>query len=181
MQFCNCLNALETIEIYSLALETLIALIGVALALYVFIYQKKQDKKDRTSSDLLNSSTVRLSWFKELIVLPNIDLLNSGFENILESLEKASNSESNRSEILIELKESCYKIRIDFIDLLNITDKQIGRQTQNEMDTMLDDISTVLSDQGINLDHPPTFKKRIVDRVKYCRNNILKTIFSFKG
>ena len=55
--------------------QVIIAIANLFLAGYILIYQIRKDRKTDNETARLNEQNIKLQWFKELIVQPNIDII----------------------------------------------------------------------------------------------------------
>jgi hypothetical protein len=131
------------------------------------------------------NKSIRLSWFRELVILPHWKDVKKFYDEdaikICEKLKAANLTPTQKSEILDELKTSAAMVRRNFIDSLLPVNKKIYNGVKGSLDTMVDNITNIAMDDGINLSHPPAFQKHISSKINYAKNNTIGIIYSFKG
>lgn len=162
----------------------LIALFNIIYTVYFFSYQKKKDREAELKREKLKTQNVTLSWFKELIIKPQWINVEKYFEKILnesEGFNQKDLSQSQKKEILEDIKHHTSNIRKSFVDTLQAVDKQLYEKVRNNMDNLIDGIAEDIFNEGINLNHRNTFEDKIHNKIIYSRNDLINLIFSYKG
>lgn len=160
------------------------AIAGFALAFYVFVYQRKKDSVDRNDRIIETTKNIRIDWFKTTIVQPNLTYLYDFYKQLhLTStrLTVANLSLTDKSLVIEEIKNSCYEFRQLFIDLTGAVDSSIQTRIQQNIDRLLDEITTVVFDQGVNLFHIPAFNDKIEKPINTSKNDLFTILFSYQG
>lgn len=173
-----------TISDFSDIAQIFIAIVNVVLLIYTFTYTRNKDNKDTYRNLRLQDQNIKLQWFKELIVQPNFSKVLKFYEDIQETSEKllAENlSDQSKIEIADEIKQQQSTLRKSFVDTLRIADPKLERLVKLNLDTLIGNLTISIFDKGINLSHPPAFEKEISSKIIYSKNDLISTIYSFKG
>ncbi len=173
----------------------IIAAISLGLAYYIFIYRKNKDRADDASQNKkeqinkidaakLQEQNIRLQWFKELIIQPNLDQINS-FYTQLHSLENRIESISLTEEQKIELasfiKTEQSNLRKSFVDVLLGVNPSLYQEVIDNLDNLIDGITNVIFNDGFNLTHKTTFEREIATKISNSRNDLIRMIYNYKG
>lgn len=164
--------------------QVIIAAANLFLAGYVIFYQIKRDKKSDSSTALLNEQNIKLQWFKELIVQPNIEGINNFYQNL--SLLR---NRITTNDISIEQKETINDIvkaelsiiRKSFVDVLIQIDKKFGDKIMANLDELVDNITNAIFNDELKLAMPSVYEKEIGARIAYSKNNLLSLLYNYKG
>ncbi|OFY84531.1 MAG: hypothetical protein A3F72_14090 [Bacteroidetes bacterium RIFCSPLOWO2_12_FULL_35_15] len=162
----------------------IIAVVNLSLAYYIFIYQRNKDKNDKIETLTLQEQNIRLQWFKELIVQPHLNDINS-FYIQLHSIENRFTSrtisDDEKIEIITFIKSEQSKLRKTFGDVLLGVNPKLHIEVKTNLDNLIDSITNVIFNDGLNLNHKPTFDKEIGTFITYSRNDLISKIYSYKG
>jgi len=172
------------LEVVSVIAEVIIASIGLVLALYIFVYQKKKDYNDWSNAEIIRKRTNRLEWFKTLVINPKIDFVEKTFDRIIrisDNFSSTSIDEGNNSQHLDAIKEALFIFRVDFIDRISVGSPKISENVKNLIDELLDNITTIVVDEGTNLSHKPTREKKILNEIRHTKNQIIGLVFDYDG
>ncbi len=172
-----------------------IAATSFGLAYYVFVYQKNKDKKerdvrqkkekeDKIEASKLQEQNIRLQWFKELIIQPHLSLINE-FYNQLHTLDAKITTttldEQQKIEIIDFVKGQQAILRKSFVDVLLGVNPLLYDEVITNLDTLTDNITNVIFNNGLNLTNKATFDKEIGTKITYSRNDLISKIYNFKG
>lgn len=151
---------------------------------YLLFYQKKKDKREENNTAKLNEQNIRLQWFKELIVQPNISHLTAFFEN-LESIKKKIDSDAMDEDKIISLNrfinDEASKFRVKFYDIMLKVNEDLYKQIKKEVEDLVTKLTTTISDDEHKLTNAKTFEREIQEPIKYSKHNIIALIYSYKG
>lgn len=172
-----------------------IAGFSLFLAYYIFVYQKSKDKIDKAEIarkeqeakiDALNlqEQNIRLQWFKELIVQPHLNEINQFYSNlhsIEHKLSVASISEELKIDVAAFIKSEQAKLRKTFIDVLRAVNPHLHSEIKTNLDSLIDNITNAIFNQGLNLNNKATFDKEIGSLISYSHNDLVSKIYNYKG
>lgn len=171
------------IECFTIELNTLDTLVKVAnvivgattllLGFYVFVYQRKKEKKDR-----------KIQWLKDLIIEPRIELITNFFDevsSIKNQIKSNDLNEEEKIEVLNEVKKSASNFRKDFLMLIQPLTPNLFDEIQNSIDTLTDNITNAIGNDELKLCNDKTFNREIGDKIQKSYRFILQTIFEYDG
>jgi hypothetical protein len=187
-------NSWQVSDIADIA-SIIIAIVNLFLAGYIFIYQRDKDNIDsakqlqkeidaKKEAIRLQEQNIRLQWFKELIIQPHISEINLFYTNLY-SIEAKLNVNPITDDLKIETSEFVKAngsiLRKSFIDILHSVSPQVHSDIKNNIDDLIDQITTKIIDAGLNLNDKPTFDREIGSLISYSHNDLISKIYSYKG
>ena len=163
----------------------IIAGVNVFLAYYIFVYKRTKDKADKIEALTLQEQNIRLQWFKELVIQPHLADIYS-FYAYLHRTENSFTattpiSEPEKIAIVDSIKEQQSKIRKSFVDVLRGVNPQIYNGVKNNLDKLIDDITTAIFNDNLKINDKATFDKEIGSLISYSRNDLISKIYNYKG
>jgi len=191
---CNIDKSWQVSDIAEIA-SIIIAIVNLFLAGYIFIYQRKKDKRDsvkqlqkeidaKKEAISLQEQNIRLQWFKELIIQPHISEINFFYTNLY-SIQAKLNVKTITDDLKIEtseiVKANAALLRKSFIDILHCVSPQVHSAIKHNIDDLIDKITTKIIDAGLNLNDKPTFDREIGSLISYSHNDLISQIYSYKG
>ncbi len=156
--------------------EAFVALFNLGLVIYFFVNERRKSQKQEDNN-------IKLQWFKELIVLPNLEKIYGFYNKVISHANLLSNStitEESKSSLIESIKIEQTSFRRSTIELIRIVDPEMAKRIINSLDSMTDGITEKVFDEGINLSHKPTYEKEILARIYLSREEFLKEIYNFK-
>ena len=165
-------------------LRTIVSITNLLIVVYVFTYTRNKDKNEIKRNQKLEDQKITLQWFKELILQPNLPAINQFYDNItiiLNKLPHAGIQNMDLIKISRDVKAEQAKIRKSFVDLLRIADFELERSIKANLDNLIGTLDTTIFDKGINFSHLPAFEKEIISKVIYSKNDLISTIYGYKG
>lgn len=149
------------------------AIAGTALALYVFIYQRKQDERSH-----------RLQWFKDLIIDPNKSLIYEFYAQIIEIAKRLGSPQLvdyDKSVILQEFRNECASFRRNFIKLIQSVDSSMEKDLLDDIDRLSDFMTQVAFDPLVNLSDEGIYENTVSLSISRSKNYLLARIFRYDG
>ena len=180
---CDTKSAISLDDISNLS-QVFIALANLFLAGYILFYQIKKDKKTESDTAKLNEQNIKLQWFKELIVQPNMPAIIL-FYNNLTSIE----SRITTNDLSVEQKEDINNfvkneltiLRKSFVDVLLLVDKKFANELLVNLDELIDGITNSIFDDELKLTLPAVYEKKIGSKISYSKNNLVAQLYNYKG
>lgn len=167
-----CIQPFKLSDYASIA-QISIAITNLMLAFYIFVYQKKQ-----------NERVIRLQWFKELIVQPNLKNLHNYYEN-LEQLLSNINSDTLTEDEIVDLNRQINDLtktfRVTFWDAILHIDKDLYNKIKGNVEELVSKLTTTISDDENKLTNSKTRDRAILDPIRYSRNTVLAMIYQYNG
>lgn len=164
--------------------NVVIALVNIALAYYIFFYQKQKDQESKIASSKLQEQNIRLQWFKELIIQPHLGDINTFYVELhkLQGMITSNTlSEEKKIELSDFIKEKQAGLRKKFVDVLHGVHPQLYNDVIDNLDNLTDTLTTAIFNDGLNLTHSPTYEKEIGVKIMYSRNDLISKIYNYKG
>lgn len=185
---CCCLNVAkdESTSLSDMAdwSQVLIALVNLFLAGYVIFYQIKKDKKSENDTAKLNEQNIKLQWFKELVVQPNMKEIIEFYHN-LNTIDSKINSndltDEEKEDINEFVKSELSKLRKSFVDVLFLIDKNFAEQLMTNLDELIDGITNSIFNDELKLKNPVVYEKNIGSKISISKNKVLAQLYNYKG
>ncbi len=180
---CNCQTAFTLSDVSDLS-QVVIAVANLFLAGYVVFYQIRKDKKTDNETALLNEQNIKLQWFKELIVQPNMEILSSFYSNLHTIKEKINSNDltiEEKEDINNFVKSELKKLRISFVDVLLLVDKKFADKLLKNLDELIDSITNSIFDDELKLKNSAVYEKNIGSKISYSKNNLIAQLYNYKG
>lgn len=175
----------ENIEKISSVANVIITLLALALTYYVFVYQKNKDKKDTEEQKIKDNRDKKIQWFKELIILPRLDKIDSTFKKIEEKLKEeidCSDLEQNKKDVLIShIKNEAATFRKDFLVLIQQIEPSLYKLMQTYLDELVDKLTEAIYNDELKLNNNQTFEREVNQNIQGAYGKILNAIFDYKG
>jgi len=179
-----CYDSGWTISDLSDVANVIIALVNIALAYYIFFYQKQKDQESKIESSRLQEQNIRLQWFKELVIQPHLSDINT-FYTELHTLEgkimTVTLSEDQKIDLIGFVKLKQVELRKVFIDVLRGVNPQLYLDAIKNIDDLTDAITIAIFNDGLNLTHKPTYEIEIGSKITYSRNDLISKVYNYKG
>jgi len=169
---------------FSNVAQVVIALVNIFLAYYIIKYQRKKDRESEKRAVEIQDQSIKLQWFKELIIQPNLDTINSFYSNLHELKVKFKNgplSEEIKEKINNKMKLEQSNLRKSFVELLSSVDSKLGSCTITNLDHLIDNATEVLFSPVIVINSPEDFDKHIGSKISESRNELFLIIYNYKG
>lgn len=161
-----------------------IALLTFVLAFYVFIYQKNNNTKSSKAVEEMRKKTIKIEWFKEIIVQPKINNVFTYYEKISSIKNRFTSSDINEEElveIINYLKKEQSILRKSFLDLIqNINTSLYVTLTEN-LDNLTGELSTTISNNELKLNNDITYEREINVKIRDSYSQFLSSIINYCG
>lgn len=158
-----------------------IATITVGLGIYVFVYQRKKDRKDQEIILSQIKSATKLEMFKLLIIEPNVNNLHTFFTNLNSSFQTLKGARINSvliNQAQTDLDTHCNDFEESFIKLLDGIDHQFYLSVIATMDVLRDGVSVQISNLPINSLGDIS---NIEDLFFEFKTNFIKSLYNFNS
>lgn len=182
--FCCHPDPASFLKDLALISQVVIALASLSLAGYVLLYQIRKDKKLDFQTAKLNEQNIKLQWFKELIVQPNMALIEEFYSNLHTIKDKINSNEltiDESEDINNFVKAELVKLRKSFVDVLQLIDKKFSDQLLENLDELIDGITNAIFNEELKLKNPSVYEKHIGAKISYSKNNLYAQLYNYKG
>lgn len=170
---CCCAENPDTLTTISDISSIITAVLGLGLAAYVFIYERRKARQDH-----------KLQWFKELIIAPNTDDIYKFFDtinNIVDRLKSPNLNDNDKSLILVEYRSECASLRRNVLQLLGTVDIKMEEHILKSLDDFSDSLSELVFDPNINLSDSATFDNYVTIPITHVKNFFFMRVFRYQG
>ena len=164
--------------------QVAIAIANIFLAGYIFLYQRKKDNEQQFQTALLNEQNIKLQWFKELVVQPNLPIINNFYLHLNTLKEKITSNdltETDKEAINFFVKEELSIIRKTFVDALLQIDKSFSEKVLTNLDELVDGITDAIFNDELKLAIPHIYEKHVGTKISYSHNNLIALLYNYKG
>lgn len=164
--------------------QVVIAFANLVLAGYVIFYQIGKDKKTDNDTAKLNEQNIKLQWFKELIVQPNmVEIMN--FYSNLNTIDTKINSndltENEKQDINNFVKAELSKLRKSFVDILFLIDKSFADQLMANLDGLVDDITNAIFNDELKLKNFQVYEKNIGSKISISKSKVISQLYNYRS
>ena len=170
-------------EIGSIA-NSVMALLTFVLAYYIFVYQRKKDKKDEIKTLLIQKQTIKLQWFKNIIIEPKIENVFLFYDNIRELKNKINSNElsdDDKMDLLRYIKNEHSIFRKSFLELLRFISPNLFATLYQNISELIDELTNVISDDELKLNNSKTYEREVTTRIQMSYDGFLTQIFNYNG
>lgn len=181
---CNTIPSSTFLSDISAISQVIIAAGSLCLAIYIFFYQFSKDRKIEIESARLNEQNIKLQWFKELIIQPNIEIIVSFYTNLHTIKDKINSNDlttEEKEDINEFVKAELSIIRKSFVDILLHVDKNFATLTLSNLDELVDGITNAIFDDDLKLKNTSVYEKNIGQKISYSKNSLISQIYNYKG
>ena len=166
--------------------DIIIAIVNLLLAFYIFIYQRNKDKKADKETIINSDRTIRLQWFKDIIIQPNFDYFTSSFDKLINhphSFHPIADPLSNNEvdDYIVTLKHNLFQVRRNFVSLLEIVDQNLYKSAIKILDDLLENLTVKLLDSNIDLSIFEQYENIVLKELIASKNKMVKLIYTHKG
>ncbi|HCY68872.1 MAG TPA: hypothetical protein DHV19_01395 [Bacteroides cellulosilyticus] len=151
----------------------LIGLCTLYLAYYVFIYQKKKDKKD-----------TRLQWVKELVINPRFVYVTHFYNSLYGLKDKFKNSDltdQEKIDILDLTKAEFYSFREKFVGLLQFVEPDLYANLCENIEDLIDKLTNVVDNDELKLNLENVYNANFKKHIDKSYEMTIKILFSYDG
>jgi len=180
---CNTANSFSLSDVSDLS-QVLIAIANIFLAGYVLFYQIRKDKKTDNETAKLNEQNIKLQWFKELIVQPNMDTIALFYSNLHSIKDKINSNDltiEEKEDINNFVKAELAKLRKSFVDVMQLVDKKYADLLLKNLDELVDGITNAIFNNELKLKVSSVYEKNIGSKISYSKNNLISQLYNYKG
>lgn len=162
----------------------IIAVLTLFLGFYVFIYQRKKDKQNDIESIANHKKSIRIKWFKDLIIEPKIELLFQFYDNISGIQQKIKSNEleeDDKISLITFIKKEQSVLRKSFLNLIQHINLDLFNEISDNLDKMTDDLTNAISNDEFKLNNNATYEREINSKIQSSYNFVLSKIFNYSG
>jgi hypothetical protein len=164
--------------------QVVIAIASLALAAYIFIYQRRHDSASERATAVLNEQNIRLQWFKELVVQPSMNSINNFYANLhkVKVMIKSDYMQDHEKQDISEfIKKESSKLRKEFIDMLIQLNPKLGNTVMANIDSLIDGLTESIFNDDLKLTRDAVYDQHISSKISYSKNSLIALLFNYKG
>ncbi|MES2568111.1 MAG: hypothetical protein V4565_14645 [Bacteroidota bacterium] len=181
--YFDCIQLKEESVAWTDWINVIIAIINVSLVVYIFWHQRKKDADERKFQIDSKSKEFKHNWFKEIFVLPKIEIINNHFiqiEKITEKLKPNGLTVRQRNNMDKLLKAEFRNFSKEFVELLYAVSSQFAKKLQDVSDLCLDKVQTQVHSPTKALSVDAKYNELVLDEIRTYRNEIISNIYTFE-
>lgn len=155
--------------------DTILALAMAVIAIADVILTYLLFKKNRKDSSESECKTRKFELMQTFILNSNVGKFYKFFDEVTaECIRLKSNTDRATKDAVNKAIKSSLKIfRLEFITLVKVIDGELYDKMIKMADELIDGITEVIYDPGINLKHEPKFDEMVTQRISRCRVDCL--------
>lgn len=179
---CRCFSL--SLSDFADVAQVIIALANIGLAIYFFGHQRKKDQKTDQQTARLHEQNIKLQWFKELIIQPNLASIQQFYKNLHSLKEQIQSNELTEEEKLklsAFAKQQLSLIKKSLVDVLIAVDKPFSDKVRDNVEGLVDEIVVAIFNDELKLKNPTTYEKSIGSRITYSENSLVALLYNYKG
>jgi hypothetical protein len=164
--------------------SVLVAVLAFAFSTYTFWKQRAKDRQSQQEAEELRAKMIRLQWYKDLVVVPNIHRLNEFYEdlhNISNRITTPDLSEAEKNELIEEVKEAQRKVRKTLVDSIVPINDTLYIKVLEGLDAIVDQITVAIDDDTLKLSNQSVKEKQIGEPIRISKRNLFTLIYSYRG
>lgn len=151
-------------------LTLILAVVNIIFVIYVTIFQRNKDKRDRLLIINQIKYNTKLEWFKLLLIEPNIDKIYKFFQNVYDQLALYK-STSDKDSLSVNINSLFNDFENNFLSLLSTVSSDFETSNTEIIDELRDFIFNSVDSQ--------TKIKIIEDQVFSSRNSLINSLYNF--
>lgn len=170
---CEDLTVTSILDNLEKVANIIIAILTLVLAFYVFVYQKKKDKRDR-----------KVQWFKDLVIQPKLkDVYRfyNGISTLKSEIKSNDLDDDEKIRIISEVKKKASDFRKTFLATIQPLTPVLHKSIQDNIDELTDDLTTAISNDELKLCNEITYEREIGMKIYNSHSFVLKQIFEYNG
>ncbi len=147
----------------------LAAILNLIVIIWIFL---RQDKSKKDEGELRKKAF----WFRDVILTPGIEVINSCYINILSEVDKVNKhlSDKELEDILSQIQTNLTNL-LDSVQLLEVLEPKLKAEIEKHIEEVEDD----LCNKFILLREESVSKLSVRNDIKENKNFLFRTLFNF--
>jgi hypothetical protein len=161
-----------------------IAAINLYFVGYLLFYQLRKDTKDKNQKEIADKESLRLQWFKELIIHPNLSNFFIFYDNLSVScdiLKTPGLTDDQKAKVVDELKQHLSLLRKQLVDLLLTVNLEMNRFFKGTLDKLIDDITDDTFSPKVDLTNSTVYAEKVTNRILETKKVLVEKIINYSG
>lgn len=130
----------------------------------------------------LHNQSVKLQWFKELIIQPHINYVYTFYSNIDSIKEKLKNRLLTEDEIIsvnTYIKTEASTFRKSFYDTILHIDKSLYRKIEDNIDDLITKLTSEIGEHDFT--NVELYDRFIANHINHSKTTLIALLYNFKG
>lgn len=140
--------------------------------------------KSQREAEELRAQTIRLQWYKDLVISPNIQRLNEFYETlhgISQKITTPNLDDTQKRELIEEVKEAQRQVRKTLVDSILPINDELHDKVLECLDQLVDQITVAIDDDTLKLSNLTVNEQQIGQPVRLSKRNIFTLIYGYRG
>lgn len=175
--------------------NVVVAFMAFGFSIYSFWIQRERDRQSKQETaknqadaqieaEKLRAQTIRLQWYKDLVITPNIEKLDN-FYNTLHGLSGKITTpnldDTQKRDLIEEVKEALQHVRKSLVDSILPINVGLHDKVLERLDLLVDGITNAIDDDTLKLSNPTVNETKIGQPIRESRRDILTLIYGYRG
>jgi len=175
--------------------NVLVAALAFGFSIYSFWIQRNRDRQSRQEiadsqikaqidSETLRAQTIRLQWYKDLVITPNIQKLNDFYDilhGVSNKIVTPNLEDGQKNELIEEVKEAQRYVRKTLVDSILPINNELHDNVLQCLDILVDQITVAIDDDRLKLSNPAVSDTYIGQPIRVSKRDIFTLIYGYRG
>lgn len=161
-----------------------VAALAFGLSLYTLIQQRSRDRKARLEAETLRAQTVRLQWYKDLVITPNIIHLSTFYaqlQTLHDQITTPDLTSDQKIGLITHIKQQGKILRSSLIDPILPINENLYDKFIEELDGLSDDLTAAIDNDQLKLNNEAVYNEHIRKRLSKSEKQLFTLIYSYRG
>ena len=175
--------------------NVVVAALAFGFSIYSFWVQRARDRqsqrevadnlaKSQKEAEQLRAQTIRLQWYKDLVITPNIKHLTEFYDTLQELGEKITTpdlSDEQKKKLIEEAKEAQRLVRKTLVDSILPINDELHNRVLTGLDQLVDGITNAIGDDTLKLSNSTISEAKIGRPIQASKRDTLTLIYGYRG
>lgn len=175
--------------------NVVVAALAFGFSIYSFWIQKRRDRQNmhetaanqaqaRIEAEKQRIQAIRLQWYKDLVISPNIDELTTFYDKLHEirhSISAPDLDNESKTELIERVKAAQRQIRKTLVDSILPISIRLHDDVLANLDQLVDAITNALDNDKLKLSNPAVNDTEIGQPIHDSKKDILTIIYGYRG
>lgn len=175
--------------------NVVVAALAFGFSIYSFWVQRERDRQSRLEAanilatnqkeaEQLRAQTIRLQWYKDLVITPNIRHLTEFYDTLQELGEKITTpdlSDEQKKKLIEEVKEAQRLVRKTLVDSILPINDELHSRVITGLDQLVDGITNAIGNDTLKLSNSTVSEAYIGQPIQASKRDILTLIYGYRG
>lgn len=175
--------------------SVIVAALAFGFSMYTLWVQRKWDRQNlkeaaesqaqaKVEAERQRMQAIRLQWYKDLVISPNIEGLTTFYEALHEirnSISAPDLDSESKTELIEKIKAAQRLIRKTLVDSILPISINLHDAVLANLDQLVDIITNALDNDRLKLSNPEVNDTEIGQPVRDSKKDILTIIYGYRG